>query len=430
MKKFLAIIMVFALAAAVFPMAVSADQINLENLNIQITVDRAAVPPVIDGRIDEHSYKMIEAARGDFSYNDNSDGSFLGFLQDAGNVQAYISYDADNFYVLLSGSALYYYCEIDDPSSIWRQSGIQISVATGDAFGDARLELGLARNSISGNYMSNLWANGPDGPNNFDIVFGQNAAILREGDRINYEIAIPWTMFLPAVPSAGDTFGFNYVYYFFPESEFNRMIVEYSAGCAYGKDAEEFAKVTLTANVLAEPEAAATDATPAPVAVDPAPAVLAPDPRAYIPVNQTARPTSATVLIDGEEAAFDAYNIEGNNYFKLRDLAFVLSGTEKQFNVGWEIDEKGTGLVTLTSGESYDIVGGEMEASATEGNRTAAPGTSGIYLDGEWTAFTAYLIGGNNYFKLRDIMEALDVYVGWDGASNTITLDTGMGYEQ
>ena len=166
--------------------------------------------------------------------------------------------------------------------------------------------------------------------------------------------------------------------------------------------------------------------TPAPVAAAPAPAAPLPAPRT---IFQTARPTSATVLINGEEAAFDAYNIEGNNYFKMCDLAFVLSGTDKQFNVGWEIDEKGTSLVTLTSGEAYDIVGGEMEPSTTAGSITVTTGAYGIYLDGEWEAFTAYLIGGNNYFKLRDIMEALDVYVGWDGASNTITLDTGMGYE-
>ena len=294
MRKILAIVLVFALMAAAFPMVVSADQVDLENFNIQISIDRAAVPPVIDGRIDEHSYKMIDAARGDFSYNDNSDGSFLGFLQDAGNVQAYISYDADNFYVLLSGSSQHYYCEIDDPGSIWQQSGIQISVATGDAFGDARLELGLARNSITGDYMSNLWADGPDGPSNFDIVFGQNAAILIDGGRINYEIAIPWTTFLPAAPSAGETFGFNYIYHFFPESEFNRMIVEYSAGCAYGKDAEQFAKVTLTNNVLVEPAPAAPD-EPA----DDGSGAGGGDPADIAPLPEQAAPAPAPVTNDG-----------------------------------------------------------------------------------------------------------------------------------
>ena len=49
-----------------------------------------------------------------------------------------------------------------------------------------------------------------------------------------------------------------------------------------------------------------------------------------------AKPTASTVLVNGKNVAFDAYNIEGSNYFKLRDLAFTLSGTEKQFDVGWD----------------------------------------------------------------------------------------------
>src|SRR5690606_13684686 len=47
-------------------------------------------------------------------------------------------------------------------------------------------------------------------------------------------------------------------------------------------------------------------------------------------------PTSSTVLVNGEEVAFDAYVINSNNYFKLRDLAHVVSGTEKQFEVSWD----------------------------------------------------------------------------------------------
>ena len=38
------------------------------------------------------------------------------------------------------------------------------------------------------------------------------------------------------------------------------------------------------------------------------------------PVSAAATPTASTVLVNGEKKAFDAYNIEGSNYFKLRDL--------------------------------------------------------------------------------------------------------------
>jgi hypothetical protein len=142
------------------------------------------------------------------------------------------------------------------------------------------------------------------------------------------------------------------------------------------------------------------------------------------PSPATAKPTSSHVLVNGTQTSFDAYNISDNNYFKLRDLAYVLSGTPKQFEVGYD---DATKAITLTSGQSYTAVGGEMESSGT-GNKAATPTSSKIYLDGAEISLTAYNIGGYNYFKLRDIGQAFDFGVDWDGASQTIAIDTGKGY--
>lgn len=35
----------------------------------------------------------------------------------------------------------------------------------------------------------------------------------------------------------------------------------------------------------------------------------------------TANPTTSKVIVNGKEVAFEAYNINGNNYFRLRDMA-------------------------------------------------------------------------------------------------------------
>jgi V8-like Glu-specific endopeptidase len=37
------------------------------------------------------------------------------------------------------------------------------------------------------------------------------------------------------------------------------------------------------------------------------------------------------ILVDGKTVLHDAYLINDNNYFKLRDLATVINGTKKQF---------------------------------------------------------------------------------------------------
>jgi len=141
--------------------------------------------------------------------------------------------------------------------------------------------------------------------------------------------------------------------------------------------------------------------------------------------NVAAFSTSSTILVNGKSIAFDAYNIDGNNYFKLRDLAYVLSGTEKQFDVGWD-DTKN--VISLISDQPYTITGGEMSGRSS-GETKAIPTDSMIFLDGVKENFTAYNIEGNNYFKLRDIGQTFDFGITWDADTNTITIDTTKHYE-
>ena len=56
------------------------------------------------------------------------------------------------------------------------------------------------------------------------------------------------------------------------------------------------------------------------------------------------------------------------------------------------------------------------------------PTGSKLLVDGREVSFTAYNIGGNNYFKLRDIGQLFDFGVGWDGATRTVTIDTSAHY--
>ena len=135
-------------------------------------------------------------------------------------------------------------------------------------------------------------------------------------------------------------------------------------------------------------------------------------------------PTSSAVLVNGKTVTFDAYNINDNNYFKLRDLAYILSGTEKQFEVTWDAANN---VIRLTSGQAYTPVGGEMSGKGT-GEKTPIPTTSTIYLDDNAISLTAYTIEGNNYFKLRDLGTAFDFEVDWDGYSNRIIIDTSKSY--
>ncbi len=60
---------------------------------------------------------------------------------------------------------------------------------------------------------------------------------------------------------------------------------------------------------------------------------------------------------------------------------------------------------------------------------TARPTTQAFYLDGEKIGLTAYLIGGSNYVRLRDIGRAVDFGVTYDAATNTVYIDSTQPYQ-
>lgn len=133
-----------------------------------------------------------------------------------------------------------------------------------------------------------------------------------------------------------------------------------------------------------------------------------------------AKPTSAPVILDGKNVVFDAYEIADNNYFKIRDLASVLSGTDCQFEVSWDAANQS---IQLTSGIPYTPVGNEL-TKGTGQNQNAKISNSKITLNGASLTLTAYEINGNTYFKLRDLGETLGFVVDWDSAQNTILINT------
>lgn len=109
----------------------------------------------------------------------------------------------------------------------------------------------------------------------------------------------------------------------------------------------------------------------------------------------------------------------------MRDIASVLNGTEKSFSVGWDGQKN---AINLESGKAYESEGGELTVSPNPKQEQGILSTSTIYLNGKTVALTAYTINGNNYFKLRDLGEALDFGVTWDGAANAIRIDDDQGY--
>ena len=84
--------------------------------------------------------------------------------------------------------------------------------------------------------------------------------------------------------------------------------------------------------------------------------------------------------------------------------------------------------VTITTGQAYTTTGTELTGSATGGNKNAFPSNDKLYKNGQPLELTVYKIDGSNYFKLRDLGQALDFYVGYDPATG-VTISGDRGYE-
>lgn len=142
--------------------------------------------------------------------------------------------------------------------------------------------------------------------------------------------------------------------------------------------------------------------------------------RVIEPLPVVAKYTDAKIVANGEPIELEVYNINDNNYFKLRDLAALAADTEGRFEVYWEQE---TNLIWILQGNPYFSVGGELQKGDGT-DKMAVEYFNGVKMDGKIHSVKAYNINGNNYFKLRDICELLGFVVTWDNDTQTIGIET------
>ena len=127
-------------------------------------------------------------------------------------------------------------------------------------------------------------------------------------------------------------------------------------------------------------------------------------------------PSPQKLSVDGTDVDCDKYNIDGSNYFKLRDLAYLLGKSDSRFSVAFDAESN---AVTVVPGGDYVPVGGELERGR-DLSKTAVASKQSVLINGEAVeGISVYNIGGNNYFKLRDLGSALGFTVAFDADTNT-----------
>jgi len=129
--------------------------------------------------------------------------------------------------------------------------------------------------------------------------------------------------------------------------------------------------------------------------------------------------TKQNLTVDGEEKNAEIYNINGSNYFKLRDMAALLTGTDAQFSVTYDEENK---TIVIQTGEAYEKQPGDLMPGLDKSS-TAVRSAQAITINGEAVGdLTAYNIGGNNFFKLRELGEKLGFGVDYDAETRTMVV--------
>lgn len=129
-----------------------------------------------------------------------------------------------------------------------------------------------------------------------------------------------------------------------------------------------------------------------------------------------AHPSTQNVSVDGVPTPFQFYALKdqsGNdtNYIKLRDLAYVLNGTDAQFDLVWD------GAVNIEPGRPYTPNNSEM-STPFSGQRAYTPATAPTKIGAKTAELDAIVLTDDNggaytYYKLRDLGSALGFTVGW-----------------
>lgn len=125
--------------------------------------------------------------------------------------------------------------------------------------------------------------------------------------------------------------------------------------------------------------------------------------------------TNQKVKLDGKDVVISGYNIDGYNYFKLRDLAAVLKDSQAKFGVNYK-----DGVVTLTKAADYKVVESDQKPVKAESKGMLT--NDKVMVGDKALTATAYKIDDLNYYKLRDLGKELGFGVGYDEATKSVLL--------
>lgn len=147
----------------------------------------------------------------------------------------------------------------------------------------------------------------------------------------------------------------------------------------------------------------------------------------YVPAEELwVMPSQQAMTVNGRVVTPAAYAISGYNYVKLRDMALLLKGTQAQFVVRYNAQ---TNTVSITTGKEYTPIGGEL-AVGNDYSATCTRSVQSVTVNGKETKLKVFAIGGNNYFRIRDLAAVVGFGVDYDAATDTVVITSPLTPEK
>lgn len=123
--------------------------------------------------------------------------------------------------------------------------------------------------------------------------------------------------------------------------------------------------------------------------------------------------------LNGKTLNLESYNINGNNYFKLREIAKLLRNTDKKFDIDF-IKEKNT--IEIKLAQRYKSSNSESKKDGF--HKKTSKSTHKITINKKPKKSKSYLIDSSNYFKLRDLADIVGFDVDWDNREKIVIINT------
>lgn len=136
-------------------------------------------------------------------------------------------------------------------------------------------------------------------------------------------------------------------------------------------------------------------------------------------LGDIAVPNETEIDINGKNVRLFGYNINGNNYYKIRDIAYLLNGTKSNFSVDWNSEK---GVVVIKTKTPY-VPSGNENVLADKNRRAVNFNSEKAIINNKSVDLRAYKIDGSNYFTIREIADIVGFKVDWDEMERRILID-------